>query len=47
MFSDNARNAFESTLAEIAEAGLRKDERIITSPQGADIEVGEHVAVAS
>jgi len=39
MFSDNARAVFDSTLEEISNAGLRKDERIITSPQGADIEV--------
>jgi glycine C-acetyltransferase len=36
MFSDN-RSIYESILTEIRDAGLRKDERIITSPQGAAI----------
>jgi glycine C-acetyltransferase len=34
----NARPLFERTLAEIREAGLEKRERLITTPQGAEIE---------
>ncbi|MEM9490581.1 MAG: glycine C-acetyltransferase [Myxococcota bacterium] len=37
-----ARAHFQTTLSEIRESGLWKDERIIESPQGAEISVGEH-----
>ncbi|MBI4511274.1 MAG: glycine C-acetyltransferase [Deltaproteobacteria bacterium] len=39
MLGDKTRSVFQESLAEIAEAGLFKDERIIVSPQGAEIEV--------
>lgn len=39
MLSDNTRSVYTGILQEIDAAGLRKDERIIVSPQGADIEV--------
>ena len=37
---DQAREHFTATLDEIRSSGLWKEERIITSPQGAEIEVG-------
>ncbi|RMH38731.1 MAG: glycine C-acetyltransferase [Deltaproteobacteria bacterium] len=37
MLSDKTRAIFDGILADIARAGLTKDERIIVSPQGADI----------
>ncbi|MBT8494294.1 MAG: aminotransferase class I/II-fold pyridoxal phosphate-dependent enzyme, partial [Deltaproteobacteria bacterium] len=37
----HAKAVFRETLDEIRDSGLWKDERIITSPQGAEIEVGE------
>ena len=36
---DNARDHFKSTLAEIESAGLYKHERVISSAQGASIDV--------
>ena len=39
MFSQKAKSGFATTLKEIKEAGLFKDERIILTPQGADIRV--------
>src|SRR5262245_34691465 len=39
MFGEKARAAIGGTLAEIAQAGLTKEERVLTSPQGARIEV--------
>ena len=38
---DKAREVYAQTLAEIRDAGLYKDERIIASPQGASIKVGD------
>lgn len=38
---DNARDHYKSTLDEIRDAGLWKDERIIDSPQAAEIHVGD------
>ncbi len=38
---ETAKNVYEQSLDEIRNSGLWKDERIITSPQGAAIEVGE------
>jgi len=38
---DKAREVYAQTLQEIRDAGLYKDERIIASPQGASIKVGE------
>ncbi|MFO0640621.1 MAG: glycine C-acetyltransferase [Polyangiaceae bacterium] len=38
---DAAKSVYEKTLSEIREAGLYKNERIITSPQSASIRVGE------
>ena len=38
---DHAREIYAQTLQEIRDAGLYKDERIIESPQGASIKVGE------
>jgi glycine C-acetyltransferase len=40
MFSQTAREAYRAVLGEIDSAGLRKDERIIASPQGVEITVG-------
>jgi glycine C-acetyltransferase len=39
MLSDKTRSVYAGILQEIDDAGLRKDERIIVSPQGADIDV--------
>ncbi|MBI2840983.1 MAG: glycine C-acetyltransferase [Acidobacteria bacterium] len=39
MLSENARTVYRTTIREITEAGLRKDERVIVSPQGAEISV--------
>src|SRR6266545_1277522 len=39
MLGERAKGVYEATLREIAEAGLRKDERIIVTPQGAEIAV--------
>ncbi|MFZ1947389.1 MAG: glycine C-acetyltransferase [bacterium] len=39
MFSKKARDGFTTTLQEIRQAGLFKDERVILTPQGADIKV--------
>ena len=39
MASTTALAAFDQTLDEIRDAGLFKEERVITSPQDADIEV--------
>jgi glycine C-acetyltransferase len=39
MFGDRARQIFAGALQEISDAGLRKDERIIVTPQGAEITV--------
>jgi glycine C-acetyltransferase len=41
MFSEKARAGFAATLQEIKQAGLFKDERVILTPQGADIKVKE------
>ena len=41
MFSKKAREKFASTLEEIKQAGLFKDERIILTPQGSNIKVKE------
>lgn len=41
MYSNSDRDRFAATLREIDEAGLRKPERILTSPQSPDIRVGE------
>ena len=41
MFSKKAMEKFTSTLEEIKQAGLFKDERIILTPQGSDIKVKE------
>ena len=38
---DQAREVYAQTLQEIRDAGLYKDERIIASPQGASIKVGD------
>ncbi|MEM6989621.1 MAG: glycine C-acetyltransferase [Myxococcota bacterium] len=38
---EQARDVYAKTLTEIREAGLYKDERIIASPQGASIKVGD------
>lgn len=38
---DKAREVYAQTLQEIRDAGLYKDERIIVSPQGASIKVGD------
>jgi glycine C-acetyltransferase len=40
MFATQVKEGMAQTLKEIREAGLWKDERIILSPQGADIKVG-------
>ncbi|HEY8078768.1 MAG TPA: hypothetical protein VIF62_31770, partial [Labilithrix sp.] len=37
----HAKEIYESTLREIREAGLSKDERIIVTPQAAEIGVGD------
>jgi glycine C-acetyltransferase len=37
---DRAKDVYTKTLSEIRDAGLYKDERIITTPQGAQISVG-------
>jgi glycine C-acetyltransferase len=39
MLSDDTRSVYRHILDEIDAAGLRKDERVIVSPQGADIRV--------
>jgi glycine C-acetyltransferase len=39
MFSRKAREGFTTTLQEIKQAGLFKDERVILTPQGTDIRV--------
>jgi len=39
MLGERAKSFYESTLREIADAGLRKDERVIVTPQGAEIAV--------
>jgi glycine C-acetyltransferase len=41
MFSQKAKDGFATTLQEIKQAGLFKDERVILTPQGADIKVKE------
>jgi glycine C-acetyltransferase len=41
VFSKKAMEKFETTLEEIKQAGLFKDERIILTPQGSDIKVKE------
>ena len=41
MFSDKAKQGFKTTLQEIKQAGLFKDERVILTPQGSDIKVKE------
>jgi glycine C-acetyltransferase len=41
MLSPKAKQGFETTLQEIKQAGLFKDERVILTPQGADIKVKE------
>ncbi len=38
---EQAKSIYEKTLQEIREAGLYKDERIITTPQGAEIAAGK------
>jgi len=38
---ENAKNVYREALGDIRASGLWKDERIITSPQGAEIQVGE------
>ncbi len=45
MFADDARTHYAKILAEITEAGLRKDERILETPQGAEIGVGGKTVV--
>ena len=45
MFADDARAHYAKILAEITEAGLRKDERILETPQGAEIGVGGKTVV--
>jgi hypothetical protein len=42
---EQARKHYADILAEIREAGLWKDERVITSPQGAAIAVGEKTVI--
>jgi len=37
---DQVRDHYVTILREIRETGLAKDERVIASPQGAEIEVG-------
>jgi len=39
MLSQKAKSGFDTTIKEIREAGLFKDERVILTPQGADIKV--------
>jgi len=39
MLGERAKAVYEGTLREIAEAGLKKDERVIVTPQGAEIAV--------
>lgn len=39
MFGSNAKGVYEGILADIEAAGLRKGERVITTPQGASIQV--------
>ncbi len=39
MLGERAKTVYEGTLREIAEAGLKKDERVIVTPQGAEIAV--------
>jgi len=41
MFSQKAKDGFATTLQEIRQAGLFKDERVILTPQGSDIKVKE------
>ena len=41
MFSQKAKQGFETAIQEIRQAGLFKDERIILTPQGSDIKVKE------
>jgi len=41
MFSQKAKDGFATTLQEIKQAGLFKDERVILTPQGSDIKVKE------
>lgn len=38
---EQAKSIYETTLQEIREAGLYKDERVITTPQGAEIAAGK------
>jgi glycine C-acetyltransferase len=45
MFSPRAEAIFTGALHEISEAGLRKDERIIVTPQGATIRVADGAPV--
>lgn len=45
MFADDARTHYAKILADITEAGLRKDERILETPQGAEIGVGGKTVV--
>src|SRR4029450_12457070 len=40
-----AQEIYETTLREIRDAGLYKEERIITTPQAAEIGVGDHKVV--
>jgi glycine C-acetyltransferase len=42
---EQARKHYADILAEIREAGLWKDERVITSPQGAEIAVGDQTVI--
>jgi glycine C-acetyltransferase len=42
---EQARQHYEEILAEVRDAGLWKDERVITSPQGAEIAVGGRTVV--
>ncbi len=42
---EQAKKHYEEMLAEIRDAGLWKHERIITSPQGAEIAVGEQTVI--
>jgi glycine C-acetyltransferase len=41
---EGAREVYTKTLAEIREAGLEKRERVIVTPQGADIGVARDAA---
>jgi len=42
---DSARETYRKTLDEIRDAGLWKEERIIASPQGAEIRVGDRTVI--